>query len=132
MNTCNFTGRLTKDPEVKKLDNDKTIATFTLAVNDFKDTDFIPCKAWNKTAETIAQYLGKGALIGVTGKLKSRSYETQNGDKRTAYEVMVTSFDFLDKKETPSAADVPPEAPAIDQDLSSYSDTDVNSLPFTI
>lgn len=111
MNNCNFTGRLTKDPELKQTASGTSVATFTLAVDrkdKDKNTDFIPCKAWSKTAETIANYLHKGSLIAVVGRLETRSYD-KDGEKRYIYEIIVTSFDFLERRsEAAASVEMPP------------------------
>lgn len=104
MNNCNFIGRLTKDPEAKRTTSGKVFCNFSLAIDrGYKDaqgnkvTDFIPCVAWDNTANLVTQYFKKGNLIGVTGRMESRSYD-DNGTKRTNYSILVISIDFIQGK----------------------------------
>ena len=101
MNKCTLTGRLTKDVEVRSTSSGKSVASFTLAVNQGfgKDAkaDFIPCIAWEKWAENSAKYLAKGSLVLVEGRIQTRSYES-NGQKRNVTEVVVGYMEFLSQK----------------------------------
>lgn len=100
MNVTVLVGRLTKEPELKKSGAGKAYVRFTLAVDRpfAKDTaDFINCVAFGKTAEIIGEYVRKGHKFGVCGYLQMDAYE-HNGEKRTAYTVVVSSFDFLQSK----------------------------------
>ena len=112
INNCVLIGRLTKDPELKYLPNanNTAVATFTLAVdrNLSKDkkaeavrkgqatADFINCKAWGKTAETLTNYVTKGKMIGVTGRIETGSYEAKDGTRRYTTEVVVYNLDILE------------------------------------
>lgn len=101
MNSVSLAGRLTKDPESKMTASDLMITSFTLAIDrrgKEKATDFINCKAFGKTAEVIAQYVHKGSLIGVTGRIQTGSYEAKDGTKRYTTDVMVNEFYFLESK----------------------------------
>jgi single-strand DNA-binding protein len=103
INTVVLTGRMTKDVELRYTPNGNAVANFTLAVNrKFKsdnqpEADFINCVIWNKSAETLANYTGKGSLIGVEGNLQTRSYENE-GKKVYVTEVYVANFTFLESK----------------------------------
>lgn len=106
MNHVILTGRLTKDPEIRYTDSKKAVATFTLAVDDGRDSDgkrksqFIPCVAWGKTAELIDQYFTKGNPLTVVGRISVRTYE-KNGEKRYVTEVVASGIEFpLTNKET--------------------------------
>lgn len=106
MNKILLIGNLTKDVELKKVGN-TNVATFTLAVaRDFKnsqgqkDTDFIPCQAWGKLGENIAKFTSKGSKIAVEGRLQVRPYEDNNGNKRTATEVICSQVEFLTTKQS--------------------------------
>lgn len=105
MNKITLIGRLTKDPELKATQSGKKLTVFTLAVqkNYKKDVennvDFLPCVAWEGTAETIAKYVKKGHRIGIEGRLETSRHETEEGKKYTNYFVTVTEFDFLEPKE---------------------------------
>jgi single-strand DNA-binding protein len=108
MNTAILIGRLVRDPETRYTQSGKAVCSFTLAIDRRgKDNgaDFIPCVAWDKLAEVIANNLSKGRRIGVEGRLQSRQYETKDGGKRTAYEVVVGNMEFLDSKAAGQQAD---------------------------
>lgn len=103
MNQIVLMGRLTRDVELRHTQSGTPVASFTLAVDrrdKEKNTDFISCVAWSKTAEIINDYVGKGQLIGVTGRLQIRSYTDKEGNKRTAAEVIVDTFDFCERKQS--------------------------------
>lgn len=98
MNICSFTGRLTADPELKTTNNGKSVCSFSLAVKrpHVKDTtDFINFTVWNQSAEYLCKYGHKGETVEVTGTLQSRNYEDKNGNKRTAFEVIVDSLSLI-------------------------------------
>lgn len=99
MNKVVLIGRLTKDPELRYAAGSGTAVTrFTIAVNrQFKkdEADFINCVAWNKTAETIAQYFTKGRPIAIVGHMQTGSYDAQDGTKRYTTDVAVDSFEFI-------------------------------------
>ena len=98
MNVAILMGRLTRDPELKYTSNGKAYTTFTLAVQKTKDeAEFIDCVAWEKTAENIAEYFGKGNRILIQGRLSVNSYE-QNGEKRKFTRVLANTFEFIDSK----------------------------------
>ena len=102
MNIIILTGRLTRDPELKTGQSGKAYARFTLAVErpmQKDEADFINCVAFGKTAELIGEYLRKGRKAGVTGRLQMGKYEV-NGEKRTSYDVIVDSIEFLESKNT--------------------------------
>ena len=105
MNNVNLIGRLTKAPELKQTASNTSVFTGTLAVNrTFKnqngerETDFINIVAWRQTAEIIAQYCGKGSQIGVTGRIQTRNYENQQGQRVYVTEVVAEHIDLLDSK----------------------------------
>lgn len=104
INNVVLVGRTTKDMELKQSNRGSAYVQFILAVNrTFKDgngeqqADFITCIAWNKTAETLARYVSKGALIGVEGRLQVRSYE-KDGCRQWVSEVVINRFTFLESK----------------------------------
>ena len=105
MNNVNLVGRLTKAPELKQTASNTSVFTGTLAVNrTFKnqngerEADFINIVAWRQTAEIIAQYCGKGSQIGVTGRIQTRNYENQQGQRVYVTEVVAEHIDLLDSK----------------------------------
>jgi single-strand DNA-binding protein len=100
MNRVILIGRLTRDPELRYTPNGAAVATFTVAVDrkfNRNEADFIPIVVWNKTAENCANYLGKGRLVAIDGRLQIRTYETQEGQKRWVTEVVAEDVRFLDK-----------------------------------
>jgi len=105
INKVILVGRITADPELKKTNNDISFVNFTIACNrkysnqnGEKETDFIFCTVWRKPAELLAQYIKKGALIGVEGSLQVDQFE-QNGEKRFSTKVAVDNIQFLDSKQ---------------------------------
>ncbi len=111
-------GRLTRDPELRYVPSGAPVASFTLAVDrPFKDqqgnreTDFIDIVAWRKLAEQVSQYMSKGRMVAVEGRLQIRSYETQDGQKRKVAEVVADGIRFLDRGRA-SAPEAAPAAPA--------------------
>lgn len=107
MNKVVLIGRLTKDPELKyTAGTGSAVTTFTLAVDrDFKnkegqrEADFINIVVWNKKAEVVANYLTKGKLVAVSGRIQTRSYEGNDGQRRYVTEVVMDDFQFLERKE---------------------------------
>ena len=96
-------GRLTKDPDLRYTPNGTAVARFTLAVDrrqaqgKEKEADFIDVIAWQKTAEACANYLVKGQIAMVDGRLQIRSYEDNQGVRRKAAEVVAESVKFLSR-----------------------------------
>lgn len=106
MNHVQLIGRLTKDPELRYTSQGTGVATFTLAVqrnysdsNGERQTDFIQCITWRKLAETIANHLVKGSLIACEGRIQTRNYENQQGQRVYVTEVVVNEVQFLETKE---------------------------------
>ncbi|MGL4534167.1 MAG: single-stranded DNA-binding protein [Fusobacteriaceae bacterium] len=100
MNVVILIGRLTRDPELKFGQSGKAYSRFSLAVdNPFKkeEPDFVNCVAFGKTAELIGEYLRKGKKVAVNGKLQMNRFEI-NGEKRTSYDVLVETVEFLEPK----------------------------------
>lgn len=100
MNRVILIGRLTRDPELRYTPNGTAVASFTIAVNrkfNRNEADFIPVVVWNKLAEHCANYLGKGRLVALEGRIQVRSYDTQEGQKRWVTEVIGDDVKFLDK-----------------------------------
>lgn len=110
INNVTLVGRLTKDPDLKYTGNGTAVATFTLAVNrNFtnqsgeREADFINCVIWRKPAEILANYAKKGVLIGVTGRIQTRSYDNQQGQKVYVTEVIADNFQLLESKKADSS-----------------------------
>ena len=104
INRVVLVGRLTKDPVLRKTANGASVVSFTVAcTRRFKqegqpDADFINTVAWNKTADIVAQYTHKGSLVGVEGRIQTRSYDDQSGKRVYVTEVVADSVQFLESK----------------------------------
>ncbi|MDD4775043.1 MAG: single-stranded DNA-binding protein [Syntrophomonas sp.] len=106
LNKVILIGRLTRDPELKYIPNGTAVATFSLAVDrkfNRDETDFIDIVAWRQLAENCANYLGKGRLAAVEGRLQVRTYEAKDGQKRKVTEVVADDVRFLDRSSSGSA-----------------------------
>lgn len=105
MNKVNLIGRLTRDPELKFTPGTGTaVSNFTIAIDrkiankdGQREADFIPIVAWGKQAENIANYMSKGRLIAVSGRIQVRSYDAKDGTKRYVTEVVAEEVQFLEK-----------------------------------
>ena len=104
INRVVLVGRLTRDPELRKTASGASVVSFTVACDRrFKsqgqpDADFISCVAWNKVADLMAQYLHKGSLVGVEGRIQTRNYDDANGRRVYVTEVVADSVQFLEPK----------------------------------
>lgn len=105
MNKVFLIGHLVKDPELRYTSSNIPVASFTLAVNrNFtnqngeKEVDFINIVAWKKQAENIHKYCFKGSKVAIDGRLQTRTYEDQNGQKRYVTEVVSENIEFLSTK----------------------------------
>jgi single-strand DNA-binding protein len=102
LNKVILLGRMVKDIEIRHTDSKKMVGTFTIAVDngygDNKKTDFINCVAWEKTAEFIKNWFGKGRMMALAGRISTRSYEGQDGHKNYVTEVVVNEVHFADSK----------------------------------
>lgn len=105
MNCVILIGRLTRDPELRFLPGDgRAVATFTIAIDrpftnssGEREADFLKIVVWGRQAENCANYLGKGRLVGVQGRIQTRSYETNQGEKRYVTEIVAERVQFLDR-----------------------------------
>ena len=111
LNRVILIGRLTQDPELRYTDSGTAVASFTLAVDRMRtnqsgerETDFINIVVWQKQAELCAQYLHKGRLAAVDGRLQIRSYENREGQKVRVAEVVAQSVRFLDRSDSSGSA----------------------------
>lgn len=110
LNRVILIGRLTADPELRYTNSGTAVASFTLAVdrvrtgpNGERDTDFINIVVWQKQAELCAQYLHKGRLAAIDGRLQIRSYDNREGQKVRVAEVVAESVRFLDRADNGSS-----------------------------
>ncbi|EIZ2472217.1 single-stranded DNA-binding protein [Listeria monocytogenes] len=105
MNRVVLVGRLTKDPDLRYTPAGAAVATFTLAVNRMftnqngeREADFINCVVWRKPAENAANFLKKGSMAGVDGRIQTRNYEDSDGKRVFVTEVVAESVQFLEPK----------------------------------
>lgn len=105
MNKVILIGRLTRDPELRYTSSNIPVATFSLAVdrtfsnqNGERETDFINIVVWRKQAENCKNYINQGSQVAVEGRIQTRNYEDQNGQKRYVTEVVADNVQFLDTK----------------------------------
>ncbi len=105
MNRAMLVVRLTRDPELRTTQTGMNVARFTIAVsqpftnkNGERGADFINCSAWGKQAENISKYCHKGSLVSAEGRIRTSSYDAQDGTKRYVTEVVCDSVTFLSSK----------------------------------
>ena len=107
INNVVLVGRMTRDAELRYTPSNVAVATFSLAVNrNFKgangerETDFINCVIWRQQAENLANWAKKGALVGITGRIQTRNYENQQGQRVYVTEVIADNFQILESRAT--------------------------------
>lgn len=107
INRVVLVGRLTKDPELRYTPSGLPVSRFTVAVNRAmpnqqgeREADFISCVAWRKQAENLANFMRKGSLVGVEGRIQTGSYEGQDGKRVYTTEVVADSIQFLEPRGT--------------------------------
>ena len=121
MNNVTLTGRLTADPQLNYTDKGTAIVTFTVAVRrrvqseGQPDADFIRVVAWGKLGETVAQHMKKGRMVGVQGRIQTRSYENNEGHRVYVTEVVAETVEFLDRPSTQNG-DTSPSTHDLDDD----------------
>lgn len=105
MNKVFLIGRLTRDPELRYTGSNTAVASFTLAVNrNFtnqageREADFINIVVWRKQAENVKNYLSQGSQVAVDGRIQTRSYDDNEGNKRYVTEVVADNVEFLGSK----------------------------------
>ncbi len=105
LNRVVLVGRLTKDPDLRYTPNGVAVANFTVAVNrpfsnqqGNREADFINCVIWRRQAENLANYMKKGSMIGVDGRIQTRSFDGQDGKRVFITEVVAESVQFLESK----------------------------------
>ena len=102
MNHVVLTGRLTRDPESRKLASGKTVTEFSVATNDYRGgsekAEYHPVVTWDRLAEICAQYLGKGQLVSIVGRLQTRQWEDANKARHWKTEIVANSVEMLSGK----------------------------------
>ena len=153
INRVVLVGRLTKDPVLRKTGSGTSVVSFTVACDRRVKTegqptaDFINTVAWNKTADVVCQYTHKGSLVGVEGRIQTRSYDDRSGRRVFVTEVIADSIQLLESKKSQETygheeelamqneeydqyAKEHPEDPYVQQDYSSNIDISADDLPF--
>lgn len=131
LNRVILIGRLTADPELRYTPSGTPVANFRLAVDRMrsqsgeKQTDFISIVLWSKQAEFAANYLNKGRLVAIEGRLQIRQWTTQDGQRRTSAEVVGDRVQALERRREESGAPAAgePEVPSDLPDLGEVNDT---------
>lgn len=130
INNVVLVGRTTREIELKYTNNDLAYANFQLAVNrNFKnqngerEADFINIVIWRQQAENLANWVKKGTLLGITGRIQTRNYENQRGQRVYVTEVVADNFQILEKKEAQANAQKPAQQ-------ETFSNVDDINLPF--
>ncbi|PLT35837.1 single-stranded DNA-binding protein [Bacillus sp. V5-8f] len=107
INQVTLVGRLVKDPDLRYTPEGKAVSNITLAVNrNFRnqdggyDADFVQCTLWKKTAENTVQFCRKGSIIGITGRIQTRSYDNHEGKKVYVTEVVAEGVRFVGPKQS--------------------------------
>lgn len=156
INRVVLVGRITKDAMLRKTQNGTSVVSFTIACNrrvasQGQEADFINCVAWNRTADFMAQYVRKGAMLGVEGRIQTRNYDDKDGKRVYVTEVVAENVQFLESKKdsvnqanmVPNQEDMtfastmeqsyqPDMQPSFESDFSSVDTLDIASddLPF--
>ena len=129
INVVAITGRMTRDPEIRQTKSGVRVCSFAVAVDrayksgEERQADFIDCIAWQHSADFLEKYFHKGEMIGITGHLQTRNWETDDGQKRKSTEIVVDSLSFVGGKKSTY------EAPAENQAFTEI-DVDTGVLPF--
>ena len=129
-------GRLVRDPDLRSTQSGTAVVSFTVACDrrytkegEERQADFISCVAWNKTAEFVSRYFTKGIRIALSGRIQTRSYDDQQGNKRYITEVVAEEVEFCQSKSEsggqPSQANAAPQA-----DVSGFMPYEEEDMPF--
>lgn len=128
MNKVHLIGNLTKDPELRYTKQNTPVASYTIAINnrygEKQQTDFINISTWGKSGEFIKKYFQKGQPIAITGRLKNRNYEDNNGVKHYSMEVITEDIEFVGSKK--EEVKIEPR----EEFVPSFSKDDFDDLPF--
>ncbi|MGI5850063.1 MAG: single-stranded DNA-binding protein [Christensenellales bacterium] len=136
MNRATIIGNLTKDPELRTTGSGISVCTFTVAVSrsfNRDETDFIPVVTWRALAENCSKFLSKGRKVGVSGRIQTRSYEANNGERRYVTEIVADEVEFLSPKgEGGARTDVPPpnDAGLFGDEPDDFEPLDDEQMPF--
>jgi len=116
MNRCCFIGRLGNDPETRVTTTEKSLTAFRVAIKGRSDNDtvWIRCVAFGKTSEYVSNYLQKGRLVGIEGRLSSRKYTDKEGNNREVVEIVADNVTSLERPREDAAAQVAADVPISD------------------
>jgi len=124
MNQVGLVGRLTKDPVLRQLSRNRVQSHFSLAINrNYKnsrgevETDFILCTVWGKLAEHIVKFCGKGSLVGINGRIQSRSFMNEESTKIYITEVVVEDVRFYRLKPPDNDSNTMTPAKSVEQEI---------------
>lgn len=123
LNKVIIMGRLTRDPEIKKVNNDISVCSFSIACDrdivnkqsNERETDFFDVTAWRSTADFIGKYFSKGRMIVVVGRLQKRNYTDKDGNKRSAVDIIAENVYFGDSKKDGEASDTASSVASVSQ-----------------
>lgn len=112
LNRVALVGRLTRDPELRRTSSGKAVTSFNLAVernfkSDDQEADFINCVCWGKVAENTERYCSKGSMVSVDGRIQTRNYENNQGQKVYVTEVIADSVQFISTRNNNTATAAP-------------------------
>lgn len=140
LNKAILMGRLTRDPEMRYTQSNTPVTSFTLAIdrdrkgpNGERQTDFIDCTAFGKTAEFVKNWFAKGVMAIVVGRVQSRNWEDRNGNKRTSIEINANEVLFGEPKKNKGAPKSEPDTPLFDLPVSDDDFTELDDdsgIPF--
>ena len=139
MNKVVLIGRLTRDPELRYTGNNTPVASFSLAVNrnysnqqGEREADFINIVVWRKQAENVKNYLTQGSQVAIDGRLQTRTYDDQNGQRRYITEVIADNVEFLSTKNSNAdgAADDGAKPKTKTETVNKFEPIDDDNLPF--
>lgn len=135
MNKVILVGRLARDVELRSTQSGTSVASFTVVCDrryqkeGERQADFISCVAWGKTAEFLSRYFTKGVRIALSGRIETRSWEDNDGDKRYATEVVAEDVEFAQSKNE-NGSKVVPAAAAPNADIGDFVPIEDDDLPF--
>lgn len=136
MNKVCLIGRLTRDPELRYTSSNRAVASFTLAVNrqftnqnGEREADFINVVVWDKAAENLKKYVGKGRMVAVEGRIQTRNYDNNEGKKVYVTEVVAQNVQFLDSRSaSDNSASYTQVAPTNTNNVSPYDFDNNNNM----
>lgn len=133
LNRALLVGRLTRDPELRRTGSGKAVTSFNLAVernfkSDDQEADFINCVCWGKIAENTERYCSKGSMVSVDGRIQTRNYENNRGQKIYVTEVIADSVQFIQTNKnnnTATAAQAPVNNYVPNEPIQQFEDEDL-------